>query len=257
MTEEINVKEINDRYIELWKEFENEVSNVPSLYPELKSNTLLFIGINPSCPDNKLEKRLNKINWNRLSEKCNREEYTKEQFKEWRCPFQEHRRKIIKDERRIAKGRQENVDDAYRYFSIFNKISEKAMGDKHLWEHIDVFRIIESDQNELKKRLEIDSKVNNLSRFGEEQFKIFKDLLNKLTPQVIVVQNAAASDLIQHKFGISEDDRQLEGFHTIPLKENKVPTFFTGILSVGYDKGSRKRLIWHIKKAKKWVEKNR
>jgi len=243
MTEEINVKEINDRYIELWKEYENKVDKVPSLLPELKTNTLLFIGINPSC--SYLEEKLETIG----------SDLTTEEFLEWTYSLTEEKREEIKDERRVSRGQDE--ESAYGYFKPFYKISRDVMNDEHEWEHLDVFRTIASNEEDLTERLKMNSEGKELSEFGEKQFEFFHELLKKLNPQIIVVQNAKASKIIKHRLNINDNNfRKKQGFHIKKVNKRDVPIFFSGMLSGhrALDTGSKKRLIWHIKKAKEWID---
>ncbi|MFP4052107.1 MAG: hypothetical protein ACLFVB_10260, partial [Thermoplasmata archaeon] len=133
---------INDKYIKLWEDNASKVSKIPSLYPELKKNKLLFVGINPSCPDSKLKKRLKRIGSN----------LTPEEFKEWDPSKIEEKREVIKNERDVAKGRYDNKDEPYRYFKPFKEISEEVgLG----WEHIDLFRTIAKTQKKLKNLIDI------------------------------------------------------------------------------------------------------
>jgi len=246
MTEKTTTKEINDKYIKLWKEFRGEegTKDVPSLYPVLKNDALLFLGINPSCPDSKVKKRLEIMNSN-LNPK---------QFKKFSSFSIEDKREVIKNERDIAKGRYPGVDEPYQYFKPFKEISEEVELD---WEHIDVFRTIAKRQSELEDILDISSNGKNICDFGREQIGVFKELLEKLEPNIIVVQNALARDIIKNEYDIDNTNwNEDEGFHTIVLNGKVIPIFFSGMLSGmrRLDKGSEKRLIWHIKKAKKWME---
>jgi len=247
-------KPINDEYIELWKDNENIVKNIPSLYPELEKDNLLFVGINPSCPNSELKKRL-KIIGSKL---------TPEEFKEWDSSKIEEKRVVIKNERNVAKGRY-NDDKPYQYFKPFKDISKEVSMD---WEHIDVFRNIAKTQKKLKDIIDISSTGKPNRDFEKIQIQIFKKLLLKLVPKIIVVQNALARDIIVSEYGIDHSDWNVgkrdnfkifwndeEGFHEIKLGDRNVPILFSGMLSGQrcIDKGSQKRLRWHIKEARKWV----
>jgi len=245
MIEKINMKEINDKYIELWKEYEDEVQEVPLLYPELKTKTLLFIGINPSCPTDKLEERLEKIDSNLTAKELKKLEYSSI----------EEKRELLINQRKVATGNYVEGIDPYQYFKPFKVISEEVGLD---WEHIDVFRTIAKKQSQLKDVLNISSNGKNISDLGKEQIKIFGKLLEKLQPKIIVVQNALARDIIkeyENEIGEINWDES-EGFHTIMLNRKKIPIFFSGMLSGQrcLDNGSKKRLIWHIKRTKKWMK---
>lgn len=93
--------------------------------------------------------------------------------------------------------------------------------------------------------------------FEEKQVEIFFQLLERLRPRLLVIENALARDLLEKQF-IEEysltPKRAVDkstGYQTIKIEGRKVPIFFTGMLSGqrALDKGSRKRLEWHMTKA--------
>jgi len=260
---------INDELLELWKEYVDEGEKVPSLYPDLKKNKILFVGLNPSCANR--EKRVEKI-LNKDFEALTEDEIDKkiEEFFRWECSLSDKKTNNIIKERIIPRGGTE--DSPYRYFRPFYRFCKKVEGNAEYWtnievnerddyenrewEHIDIFRTIAEDKKKLKKKLDINSnwKKTDENDLAIEQFKKFSKLLEKLEPKVIIAQSAFAGDIIKNNLEISCEYWNEEGFQTIELNNKDIPVFFTGMLSVGYDKGSRKRLIWHVKKARMWIE---
>jgi len=264
---------INNELLKLWKNYVDEIEDeeedrkVPSLYPELKKNKILFVGLNPSCANR--NERVAKI-LGKDVEVLTKED--KNAFFSWEdsLPLDDEKINNIIEERKIPRGGTNK--GPYRYFTPFYRLSEKVHGNEsewtdikvkgkrdyedRKWEHIDVFRTIAKNQSDLKDILNMHSKGENISDFGRKQIDIFKELLEKLEPKIIIVQSALAGDIIKDELEISCEYWEEEGFQTIELDNKNIPIFFTGMLSVGYDKGSRKRLIWHVKKAKEWVERN-
>lgn len=271
MSKKVHEK-VNKKLINLWIKYGNkeEIKKVPSLYPELKTDKLLFIGINPSCANRK--ERLGKI-LDKEPKELTDEDI--EEFFAWDAQTIEDKRNDIIKERRLPRGESENEQDLYNYFKPFYRISKKLEGDhrqwkdihfkeegenyERKWEHIDLFRTISKTQKDLNNKLDIKPSGKNIGDFGEEQFKIFEDpLLKGLKPKIIVVQNALARKIIKHKLEIDDDNwRRKKGFHVIQINKREVPIFFSGMLSGqrALDIGSRKRLIWHLEKAKKTIEK--
>ena len=73
-----------------------------------------------------------------------------------------------------------------------------------------------------------------------------------ISPRVIVVFNALASKIIQEKQNIGKNNWNDEkGYDEIVIKGNKVPIFFSGMLTGqrALDDGSYKRLEWHIRRS--------
>ena len=114
------------------------------------------------------------------------------------------------------------------------------------------------EEEYLEKRKDDTFDINN--EFVERQLKLSLEAIKDLNPSIIVVNNALASELICEKFGEEKIPfNEEEGFHTLLLNNgNKIPIFFSSMLSGqrALDKHTYKRLIWHIKKAKSWQEKN-
>jgi len=265
---------INDELIKLWKDYEDKVEEengkVPSLYPKLKKDKTLFVGLNPSCANRK--KRVKKIldkDFEALTEEEIEDEI--DDFFRWEYPLSDNKINNIIKERKIPRGATE--EGPYDYFRAFYRFCKKIEGykrdwtkiqvsgqddyKKRNWEHIDIFRTIAKKEDILKKKLDINLEKTEENDLASEQFDKFSKLLEKLEPMVIIVQSAVARNIIKNSLEISCEYWSEEGFQTIELDNKDIPVFFTGMLSVGYDKGSRKRLIWHVKKAKEWVERGR
>ena len=231
-------KIINEKYLSLWKEFFQKsdlTKNWPILYGDFTSNSLLFVGINPSSSEIKTEEMKQILIWKDID------------------PTEE-KKKIIQRQHLEAIGKGES--DPYPYFKPIIDIAEfVGCGDK--WEHIDLFVAREKNQNIFSKMLGInpnDKGVNN--EFGQKQLEIAFDIIREIKPVAIVIVNALASKIIQsHPKFPQISDREFEkyGYHHIILNNKKIPIFFSGMLSGqrALDNGSKERLKWHIKMALK------
>ena len=121
----------------------------------------------------------------------------------------------------------------HSYYRLFDKIA----GGK--WSHLDLFFTLETNQEVIKQ----ESKQKN--SFLNEQFKVCMEIIQKVTPKIIVVVNAYASSLVQDYFKCDFD----KTIGTYRIKElNNIPIFFSGMVNGqrALDVGSRERLIWHI-----------
>lgn len=173
---------INSKIIDVWKRYPKESGERwPILYPEFNGVGVLFIGLNPSFSD-KAFKTIFK------GTKYENEDIKKlirgdENFNPEICDF------LIQFEKKA------NEKNAYPYFKRFYKISEE-LGLPH--QHIDLFYFRDTTQNEAKKRVGEYDKNGKfvLNRFGESQVKIALEIIPEISPKVIVVVNAFASDII-------------------------------------------------------------
>ena len=90
-----------------------------------------------------------------------------------------------------------------------------------------------------------------LSEFGEAQFRIFEELLELAEPNVVVIANAAASEIYQwiRRESLAFDNEN--GYHLDRIGQREVPVFFTSMLTGqrALDLGSRRRLFWHLARA--------
>lgn len=229
----MTIAQINERALRLWNN-QSYSSLVPQLYPEdLIQNTrdcILFVGLNPSFSEQ---------GYHRFLRDTPYEQYLAQlrSFYEM-ANYRPEKLAIYTDINKISK-------DRYAYFKPFREISE-LLGLS--WEHIDLFVTMETQQSNVKtmyKRAFAKRNQNNdLRMFFEEQLNIFTDLMGALSPKLIVVPNALASDIIKQRFGLKFNERL--GTY---LWDEKTPIFlgsqFTGGAS---DKYSLERLKWHLQR---------
>lgn len=141
-----------------------------------------------------------------------------------------------------------------KYFRRFEDISKKV---NHKWTHLDLFYFRHTNQKHVYYYL---SSSNDSIDFATQQLKITKNIIENITPKVIVVSNALARDLFGAEtpkglgFNYFFDDEI--GTHRIkdsnsPL--NDTPVFFTSMLTGtrALDNGSYERLVWQIKQVLK------
>src|SRR4030043_1800152 len=118
------MQEINNKILEIWGKWvemgilQNTVF-IPMLYPDLKKNVPLFIGLNPSFSKKGFRSFVDEPNFDPV------------EFYRWRSDLsEEHIGKIIEIE---LKAKQK-----YSYFAKFRQISEFIYDDDSKWEHIDL-----------------------------------------------------------------------------------------------------------------------
>jgi|26BtaG_2_1085354.scaffolds.fasta_scaffold13402_2 hypothetical protein len=145
---------------------------------------------------------------------------------------------------------------SYAYFKKFvhitNILNEKrGTGEKLQWSHLDLLFHRETKQHFIdhlkKEKHGID--------FISDQLRITRKILLKSKPKVIVVSNTKARDLLKSKneklsMGLDfhfDEELGTEVIINNPALED-IPVFFTSMLTGqrALDKGSYKRLIWHI-----------
>jgi hypothetical protein len=188
----------------------------PLQYAEMKLESLVFVGINPShAPEN--EQTL------RLSSTADLEDPKRIQ------------QVIELDAKAVGKRGANPV----AYYRVLNEFA-------HDWEHIDLFAIRDASQTEALASLQPDGVLGD---FAEDQLKVFDRLLRALRPLTVVVVNAAASAILKKRTAtrFSNDS----GHHTIDLGYGEIPVFFSGMLAGqrALDVHSRERLVWHVRRA--------
>lgn len=140
------------------------------------------------------------------------------------------------------KNKATKKEEAYSYFRPFYDFTNN-------WEHIDLFFLRETNQNKVKEYLGYKKGIS-LNDFAKEQLNLFIPLLSLISPKIIVVNNAFASDIIKKEFDELIDNSEFEknGFDKINVEKEKIPLFFCGMLSGqrALDRESKRRLIWQI-----------
>lgn len=226
-------QELVAKYQEIWKEYDNSSINKPTQKNEdklldrgfvfefnegQKDIDILFIGINPSYTKSDPRKEFyNKKNVQTLS-----------------------------------------------YFKPFNNIIEelekKRTNSKSLtWSHLDMLVFRETQQSFIENKL---LKTEEGNQFIFKQLIVSKQILEYLNPKIMVVSNTAARHFLGRdkfekkgkEFGVwmgydFQFDDDLGTDKIINNSKIKSYVFFTSMLSGqrALDKGSKQRLIWHIK----------
>ena len=217
--QKMTIDEIHNKVIELW-ENQDISKRVPLFYSDLKKNSLLFIGLNPSFSETGFKRILKDTDYENIVSDL--EDY---------FSFDKFEKKKIKDFQKIGQISREK----YQYFTKFKDLSEAIKCD---WEHIDLLFMRQTNQKEVEKMLKING------QFIREQIDLTTGLIKTLTPKMIVVENAFVSRILKEKLELKWDDN----IGTYRFDE-KTPTFLSGMLTGGraLDLGSYDRLKWHLK----------
>lgn len=220
---------INQKILDLWQQTFKPEDDVllPLLYPSLKEDVILFVGLNPSFSQRGYNSLLRGTAFSHLDPLT---------FYHWR------NRKSFDLDTELAIG--QIGKNNYPYFKKFKDIAAYANLE---WEHVDLFFYRETSQTQFKKRI-YDGK--RLTNFGEKQLELSKMLILEAKPRVIVVANAFASSLFQKQFPDVVFDEKY-GYHRTLLGGRSVPIFFASMLTGqrAMDIYSYQRLRWHIKQA--------
>lgn len=251
---EIDVEPVNSRIVEAWEnhveflqsnrpEDESPWPRWPALYDNIVENPeVLYVGLNPSFYASQMGRRIVESTYDLDMDDLR-----------W-TGFEKEVAEFLKWERTYAK-------ENYAYFKPMRSFADENGLN---WDHIDVFVTRVTSQNKLDESLGLEAYAmgEKQNAFLEKQVDLFFDLLHKISPKVIVVENAFARDFLKQtrlkgeKYNLTPEDGvdPNKGFQTIDLG-GQVPIFFTGMLSGrrALDIGSRQRLEWHILQALKGV----
>jgi hypothetical protein len=223
--------QVNREILKVWEECPNEQTPklIPLLYPtepKLKTNAILFVGLNPSFSESGFKNLLEGKPYRDLDPN-----------KFYAYPMSGEFDQKISDEM------VNEAKEKHRYFGKFRKIDDYiGIG----WEHVDLFFIRETSQDNMKKR--IFEKGENLNEFGLKQLGLSKRLIAMCKPRIIVVANALASDIFKKYF--SPDFCEETGCHFLDINGKSTPVFLSSMLTGqrALDNHSFERLKWHIKK---------
>lgn len=224
----INEK-INRKILAVWNKHFGASDKVyaPIFYDDFKPGGILFIGINPSLKP-KGQKKL---------KKDTEFENLDPEFFRWHN-FAANPERV---DTSIRMGRR--VTTNYRYFARMHEIAKEC---QTYFQHIDLFVYRHTKQKEFLPFVR-EGKKKTLNEFGRDQIEVFLEVLKSVRPSVIVVANASASKIVEGQFkgDIAWDDER--GFHWFSLNGNRIPIFFSAMLSGGaLDNGSYERLLWHV-----------
>lgn len=221
------VNRLNDKIIQLWERNAGPKTRFPMLYPEMSSNSLLFIGLNPSFSERGFRRILadtqfKNIDPHKLYDWKNRDDKTAS----------------------IAIAIEKIAKDKYAYFAKFHDIARELNCN---WNHIDLLFTRETNQNAVRKMLF--DKSGNMSPFATAQLDISSELIDIICPSMIMIANACASEIVRNMMvqKLSFDDEY--GYHFLTGDtQHRIPIFFSSMLTGqrALDNGSYERLKWHM-----------
>ncbi len=212
----------------LWENRPVEQTNglMPLFYPNLKSNSIVFVGLNPSFSEQ---------GFKRLHTGTDHQELDINNF--YSHP------NSGKFNQEVSIQLDQIAKDKYPYFKKFKDISSSIDLD---WEHVDLFFIRETSQKNMKKK--IFGKGTTLNEFGLKQLELSKLIIKDSEPKIIVVANALASQIFKKEF--SSKFNESKGCHYVNLNDKNIPVFLCSMLTGqrALDNFSYERLKWHINK---------
>jgi len=214
----MDIASINSKVMKLW-ESQEITTRLPHIYPEnLKTNCLLFIGMNPSFSRRGYQEILRNTDYKDILDEL-------DDFVKFR-KLSEVQMNLHMEIEKIAK-------EEYRYFSKFKDIAKQTGLE---WEHIDLLFVRDTNQQNVERLL------REKNEFILNQVTLSIDLIELIDPVIIVVENAFASKFLKERLKLKWDENK--GVHMY----NEKPVFLSGMLTGqrALDLGSYKRLIWHI-----------
>lgn len=227
------ISEANRKIIEIWRSHISSnlwPESLPKLWPlqyhPMEPGKLLFVGLNPSHNQNDNDLFSIKI------------EYGAEPLSDLQAAV-------------VLKRDEESMGlhggKLHKYFSLFSQFDPE-------WNHIDLFAIRHTNQEDMVSALRLNEDIELSSSFVREQIELTFALMEALRPPVVVVVNAFGSKIVKRyltkqnpKFALDDET----GFYWSTLNGRRVPFFFSGMLTGRrpLDTHSRERLIWHVRRA--------
>lgn len=225
--------EVNKLIAELWDKYFLKDAEVyaPLFYTELKQGGLLFAGMNPSFSEQ---------GFSRFLKGSKHEGMNPKEFFLWKNVRQDP--VLISTCAEIDRLAHSTYDN---YFGILRDIA-KQLGLE--WEHVDLFLYRETNQSSFESRIFNKGKLND---FAKDQLDLFKEVVGRIGPKAIVINNAKGSKIVLDYFKDDLTFDEASGYHLLNIGDQKTPTFFTSMLSGqrSLDVHSRERLVWHLKKS--------
>ena len=226
------MEDVNKQLVEIWKGTHTRYRNglMPFFLERPESNSVTFIGLNPSFSEMGFEKGLLGTDYEKI---------------DIRTFYEFPESQIFSMEKALSIERI--MREKYPYFKYFKKLME-GTGELY-WNHLDLFYLRETSQGELRKLI---LKRTELNDFGREQLKITKSILDQITPKVIVVANALGSKIFKKEF--EPQFSETHGCYFTEIQGREIPTFLSSMFSGGaLDIFSRERLGWQIRKVLKEI----
>ena len=228
-------KTVNEKIIKIWDKYFPDANAVytPLFYDEFKKDAIAFVGMNPSFSESGFRTFLRGTKF---------ESIKPTEFFKWSNIRSNP--KFVDACIEVGTHAQENYNQYFKKPTEIGRILDMPV------QHLDLFLYMETSQSSFMSKIRDGEKLN---AFGLEQLKLFKQVIEKASPKCVVITNAFGSELVREYF---KDDliwNEKKGFHFLTLNGNKVPIFFTSMLSGqrSLDRWSYERLVWHIKQAVK------
>lgn len=221
---------INRKILAVWQKHFGTRDDIyaPIFYDDFKRGGILFIGMNPSFNPKGMRPILRGTEFEKLNF---------ESFSKWSSAASDP----AHVDTSIRIGRL--VHDEYAFFKRMHEIAKEC--NTH-FQHIDLFVYRQTNQNEFLPLIRDKKRV--LNEFGRDQLDIFLEALKEIHPEAIVVSNAGSSGIIREQFKDKLSFDEVRGFHWLTLDRERVPIFFSSMLSGqrALDTGSYERLKWHV-----------
>lgn len=136
----------------------------------------------------------------------------------------------------------EDDNHEHRYFRRFDDLVE---GTGYKFTHIDLLYFRKTSSKSAKWMW------GNQRSFIIEQIEISVEIINKVSPKAIIVNNAFACDMLREyeeqtqNYNISDFDKKIGTY----WYNETIPIFFSGMIegTAPMDKGTFERLNWHLK----------
>jgi hypothetical protein len=232
--------ELNHRLAQIWQRHRSD-KRQPLVYREMDKSCLMFVGLNPSYI----------VSGQSLKVVSGGVDSTID------CDDHYHWKGIQAFEDFLGRELPNiptRVTESAPYFKPIRSISARCGIE---WEHIDLFAVRETNQNEAKRIIGISGSTEKdivLSDFARDQMEVMFRFIHDLHPKGIVVINALGSSIFQwwcRQVNISLEFADERGFHQIKQGNSLVPVFFSGMLTGqrALDRHSFERLKWHISRA--------
>ncbi len=258
-----SIDEINSAYRDIWNKYRKRegLENVMKYFnrwpiqydPRTKHEDLLFVGFNPSFDEKDTSLMIKD---------------------EIELNDQNKIMSVIAKEIKATRGDENNK--RYDYYLKFPEISTALGYEIECWNHIDFLPFRNRNQKELISAFSLNRTINEWSDKGsllnqllEEILNIFIVLIEFIHPKIIVIVNGflsgkiidlTGSQFLNQKgedsssineitqFKISTGSLEEKGYRTLKIV-NEYPILLSSMLTQGgaLDRGSRERLVWHIK----------
>ena len=239
------MEQLNERIWKIWDKHSaltDGLNRAPLIYPEMNRAGFLCVGMNPSFSEG--ESKLNTSS--KLFNDITRNKFysieTAKQFGEsWN--FEEL-------------DQQAYSFNNHPYHKLYKKIIDLILEPLCVdFQHVDLFPIRETSQKLILSLLQKEktNKKNypNLNELGKDLLNVFIEMLNFISPDYLMINNAEVSHILLSHFGVHREKGldQERGCYYFDISGKQVPVFCSGMLSGqrALDVYSRERLFWHIK----------